>query len=516
MGHGTAGTWNFGRRFLPVLGILAATLLCGNVRGQWVEDAWARSNSYRGTQTWWATDNFIVYTQRVTATMEAVLTNRFLYHIAPTNFTSADIVDTFTFKIAEVDTNGIPVDRDYTVTVTNGLIQTNLTQNWRAQIKLDCTLATAERVRALGSDSNTAAGVRFYTNDRDQLAYLKAKAIESGSSAVYQQWLAPVYLTNLLTSTGEVLAADARWAFKTTNSGVNIGLAARVDSNFYAYTPPRDLFTTNSFYKQVMTCAFTVATSGTNAVTNTVEDCCGGSQTITGTNAQRIVVVCTNANIANPGGSFADFNYYAFRRVLTNLVVHELTPSVTLTNGRNGSDVVAGTPYDGTHEAISNAFAELSTELFDGDPLFPFQTYAGAYNLYYEPPTDAYDALAVAVSVLHIYTLPEQLYSADVAAYVKGDLPSPFDFYVSNITFNAYGSGLVETNLWYPYFTGTNILATNGPIDVTVTSQIASVTDWPTMPAPSTNLYAAQSGFQILRALFIGWYTNATTGFKYR
>ena len=299
--------WKTARRFLPILGMFCAFAS----RAQWEESAWQRLNTYRGTQVWWATSHSIIYTQRVTATNTVILTNRFLFNIATTNFTSDPISNAFTFTIAEVTTNGIPTNRIYTVSDIQSLQQTNLAQNWRARIKLDCTLATAERVAGAGSDSNTAAGVRFYFNDQEQLVYLKSRISSILSLGTYIS--GPTYSNAYAATNFTVL--DPKGLY---NAGT-LPAAAAYPSNYLSFTPYFDLFYTNSTFAHVVTCSYTLVSVPASAiVTSYFSDCCGNYINASGTNGQTVTIICTNANIY-PGFNASAYNYYAFRRVITNL-----------------------------------------------------------------------------------------------------------------------------------------------------------------------------------------------------
>ena len=299
--------WKTARRFLPILGMFCAFAS----RAQWEESAWQRLNTYRGTQVWWATSHSIIYTQRVTATNLLTLTNRFLFNIAPTNFTSDPISNAFTFTIAEVTTNGTPTNRIYTVSDIQSLQQTNLAQNWRARIKLDCTLATAERVAGAGSASNTAAGVRFYFNDQEQLVYLKSRISSILSLGTYIS--GPTYSNAYAATNFTVL--DPKGLY---NAGT-LPAAAAYPSNYLSFTPYFDLFYTNSTFARVMTCSYTLVSVPASAiVTSYFSDCCGNYTNASGTNGQTVTIVCTNANIF-PGFNASAYNYYAFRHVITNL-----------------------------------------------------------------------------------------------------------------------------------------------------------------------------------------------------
>ena len=458
---------------------LALLLLCACTiaRGQWIEAAWQRDNSYRATQTFWATSHSIIYTQHL-GTNRIVSTNSFLYNISPTNFTANPIANTFKFTIADITGDGNPSNQMYIVTETNLLAQTNLFLNWRAQIKWDCTMATLERINGGGSGSNVAAGVRFYTEDREQLNYLKGELEDSLSQ---KAWVNPVVASNYLASSNffrpDQENIDIRFSPRVqTNTLSYMEALANTGTNFIDYTPYSDLFYTNSYYRRVMTCAVFIATSSTNIITNTVKDCCGGTYQAIGTNGQRIVNVCTNIYI-DPGQDASYYGYYAYRRVITNMKARAIQSSESF------------------HDWA--AFYSSTNELYDyskGVAFTNHQTYVeeawyqavmhGNQQILTETSPGSGDATTNSSALIYgggtnLFSFASPPFGVSAAIEVRAAGIAPFLFSSSNYTYNSFRTGIQQGDPYSPpiylAFTETNW---DGVVNVT-NAQLMS--DWPAL-----------------------------------
>lgn len=508
----------------PIVRVSLLSILCAfaplrDAQAQWQEDAWQRLNTYRGTQIWWATSHSIIYTQRVTATNLLTLTNRFLFNISPTNFTSDPISNAFTFTIAEVTTNGTPTNRIYTVSDIQSLQQTNLAQNWRARIKLDCTIATAERVAGAGSDSNTAAGVRFYFNDQEQLAYLKT---ELSRILNLGRYISPVAYSNYIAATNFMQGGRyGLWTFDPggqTNGFTSLGPPSHVATNFPSYTPYFDIFYTNSTFARVMTCSYTLVSVPASAiVTSSFFDCCGNSTNASGTNGQTVTIICTNANIY-PGFNASAYNYYAYRRVLTNLsaIFDDAAPS--------------------THDRYGQADSNAPSITVD-------QIQGLAYSNYIAASADTWNRAAVSTF------FRDQGANRQITAWVVGGGTSSFSFVsgiglaaavdvfvggfrytdlsgdaATNATFYSFGTGISNmTNSANPTPRYLTFTATNwdGVIQITNSVQLADFPSLVPFYADGVNTDTVGSkGYSLSDGYTLQWFygvpTNTLGAFRYR
>lgn len=500
--------------------VMVIVLLSVCARGQWVESAWERDNAYRGTQTFWSTAHSIIYTQRVSATNSLVRTNQFLFNISPTNYTPDPITNDFTFNIVEVTTNGAVTNRTYAVTDVKSLQQTNLFLGWRAQIKWDCAMATHERVAGLGIESNTAAGVRFYHEDVEQLVYLKDRldAIMTAgryfSSAAY---------SNLIANTNLTSANDVTWQFMASTSTVDLKLYANIGTNFISYTPYIDLFFTNSYHKRTMTCEYVIATSSTNVITQTVVRCDSGyigqfpyELDISGTNGQKIQRVFTNGLI-DPDLNASHFGYYAFRRVITNLA--QTIDFDAVANFNRRAFYTSNSPVVTVSEVQGVAF----TNWLNAAP----DTWYGAYAVTFmqEPSSReiSADIGGGGTSVFAFAAAPAV--AAHVQVFAGASLyhpPSISGDAATNALFNSFGTGLQRiTSNGVPLYLSFDGLGWDGTIRITNTVTLA---DFPPLivwnvGGGETNSAGSQ-GFNIEDAYALAWFygvsVTSPAAFRYR
>lgn len=506
---------------------LALLLLCACTiaRGQWIEAAWQRDNSYRATQTFWATSHSIIYTQHL-GTNWIVSTNSFLYNIAPTNFTDYPVANTFKFTIADISDTGNPSNQMYIVTETNLLAQTNLFLNWRSQIKWDCTMATLERIKGGGSSSNVAAGVRFYADDRQQIAYLKGELEDSLSQKF---WINPIVASNYLASSNFLRTADynEHWLkfnglATYTNKLSFLEILANTGTNFLSYTPYSDLFYTNSYYKRVMTCAVFIVTSSTNIITNMVKDCCGGTYQAIGTNGQRIVNICTNTYI-DPGQDASYYGYYAYRRVITNMKARAIQSSKSFhdwfayhDSTNKLYDYSKGVAFTNHLNSVDDAWY---LALMFGEQVIAVESLPGYTDGY----TNSTAIIYGGGTNLFSFASPPYGVSAKIDVLAAGQLGVAPGMGKTNNAYFSFRTGIQQGDQYAPpiylTFTETNW---DGVISVTNTP---AMSDWPTLIVSGTNIntiysdatvgYNMDGGMSSL-IWFYGVSTNAPHAFKYR
>ncbi len=477
----------------------------------WAESAWARANTFRATQTFWATSHSIIYTQHL-GTNAIISTNRFLFNISPTNFNPYPITNTFGFIIPDVGTNGAASNQLYSVTDVRSLAQTNLLLNWRAQIKWDATFATAERIAGSGSASNTAAGVRFYFDDRAQLAYLKS---ELDARTLNRGWIAPAAFSNAIAATNYSTSASYVWAFGGSDTNRDINRAAGVGTNFISYTPTADLFFTNSQFRRVMTCAVYIASGSANVTTTLVSDCCGGFFDAIGTNGQRVVNVCTNLNI-DPGLDASAFNYYALRRVITNYNTRLIVSAGDWHNWQatHSTNLL----YDYTQGVVFTNHQTYVAETWD----------RAIYHGNELTSASATDTVAILIgggTNVFAFANPPLTHAAAVDLRAAGQkVTRPFaGTYDTNLIYYAWNTGIAESPAGAPAaYLAFSVTNWSGVINLTNTPSMA---DWPALVVANVSgdetFRTATRGYSLANGMsalvwFYGLPTNAPDAFRFR
>lgn len=328
-----AKTWKFLLRWVPILGIGSLTLTATAQRNT---NAWARNPAFRNTNAMWATIHTFTVTNETSPGVFVVTNIGWRSNITFTNWTTNAIGNNWT-QLSMRWTNGVRTNFAYTISDSKTLTRTNMVQTWQDQIQLDCALALDERRRNItyfdGSIEYGLDSTRWFFTPYDNLVNLKAQ-LAAMTDFFYVQlfnsapaWVNEPALSNHLAA-GTLYATNwmglawsaspgLTWSADTNNY---LWVAAAVPSNYITYTAPRDLFATNSYYRHTMTCLVTFAQSFAGSRTSVVEDCCGTTNryTFVGTNRQVFTLVCTNDNIA-AGSTLADYNYYGFYRMITNL-----------------------------------------------------------------------------------------------------------------------------------------------------------------------------------------------------
>ena len=450
----------------------------------WHPTAWGYYRNTSELVSVYATSHSFVLTNWTSATNPVITTNSFLSNIyAASN--SGSYTSSFSFRLT--DTNGNTVTE--TRTTTNFHTATNLYLSNREIMQFDIYRAVQERTAAVGG-TNTA---RFYRDAYDNLVAAK-DVISQGSTIGYTPnaiWFNPIAFSNIVpTNTGLQASEDSYIYSLNGDTNTDIANLFRIPSNYLSATYYRDIFGTNSIYKNVMTCTYTIATSSTNVVTNYLPTCCNSVGNpdyvyVIGTNRQVITVVCTNQQIKE-GFTSADYGYRNMRVILTNLVAARFTEA-------NVSQI-----YEGYNS---------SYPLFDTQPAQDSIDYA-------------YDELINAahgpINYNQVFTFAEGRsldtesralgrHGTNIFTWYHGQIGGNFDIYtyvtdaVTNGDFNDYGTGLLNTTNTAKLFT-----SMQSNYQFAVTSQV-TLANWAT-----TN---NSKGFFIIEVTPIGWFKDY---FKYK
>jgi len=218
-------------------------------------------------------------------------TNTFLSDITFTNYADASpITNLWTFTA--LDTNGTPVS----VVRTNiaAPTSTNLHLQARDILALDSYLACLERWMTAPSDGGLEKP-RLYRGYRDALTYAKSFISQSYYYFLDEAWATPANFT----SGPYVVLYDY--------AGYPTNFLSGFPSNYFYFTPWRELHLSEG-YGRIITGAFTISTSSTNAITNMAYNSCGDLVTVIGTNGQQITFTCTNAATAE-GFTSGDYGW---------------------------------------------------------------------------------------------------------------------------------------------------------------------------------------------------------------
>ena len=519
--------WKKWVRWVPVVGICSLTLTAS---AQWNTNAWARDPAFRNTNAMWATIHSFTVTNETSPGVFVVTNDVWRSNITFTNFTTNAMNSTFTIRSLRW-TNGVPTNFTYSVSDSKTLTRTNLVQTWQDQIQLDCALAVDERVLALPyyqSDTFLSRrSVRFYHSPQQNLLYLKENLQWMMDPLSYAlDWLTfyvsePVFSNMMAAGTlAYTNVSSAIWRSSDYNfingqmtSNNDIRIAADVPSNYFAATFYRDLFYTNSYFLNVMTCSvyFGGTFGGTTNLTFT--DCCGVTgRVVSGTNGQVVSFVCTNTSIS-PGRTAADYNFYAIRRIVTNLTAMLHVPMY--------STAEAGPPYGYQSSYTGKRYSAAATSSNIADAI------NGAFSAWSSSPASEQN-----IYIGHAYTRAGGFYSAEVHTwtfqwsfwmwqtpfdqtvewYFSGRTPTN-DFLIPPAevwTFSDMGSGLSNSDSLV-LFSVTNIA---GNAETNIAFQMttaAAVTNW-----AAYHRNGSVRGIAFNYPVWLGRPKPTTNGFRYR
>jgi hypothetical protein len=328
-------------------------------------------------------------------------TNAFLSDITAGVLSTVPVVNTWTTYV--IDQSGVETSAVYVLT---GL-QQRVTMSMQARdvVALDSYLAMQERFIALAygrNETNSIEKPRFYRDNRAALVYSKAytsNLLQNGDGTINPDKFVQAWALD----TNETLDAYYQISTNTTPPLISAtGTLYHIErpTNYWAFTPWRNLNEIGIGYGRITTSTWVVAGEGA-VITQTVYDSCGGVRDIVGTNGEIVVGTCTNLAI-QAGYTSLDYGWLGVRKALTNAVAYAATVEYTwdgATGMWNGDDArVFSWPLQALFGSSPDVWdSEIVTDWVDENyysPAFP-QYYAYAYimravdtNGYYTKQTE--------------------------------------------------------------------------------------------------------------------------------
>lgn len=254
----------------------------------------------------------LIWTQQVTTNISGVLTN---VNIIGTNTYPSELqYNDFGMSSSTLTTNDyLPVD-------------------WR---QIEAYEASYERDEWFDVTWGPFA-LPFYRFERDNLINIKG-------------WLRRIIELDVFVDRGNI-NASGNWhgagsiqILNVTNCLNNVGLP----TNWFEYTPWRELNGCGVGKGTLITSLHTIATSSTNVVTNTVWDAWGDQQDIVGTNGQVVSVVATNLNIL-PGFTHLDYGWAG----MTSVVAQITHTKHTVSTQGSSIDWISTTPTNDPPQSL--------------------------------------------------------------------------------------------------------------------------------------------------------------------
>jgi len=357
-----------------------------------------------------------------------------------------NLTNHLTFSSTNYTTNSYSITNDGVVNVITEVetrrgmgVQTNLFMDAKDLRAWECYQAIDERWDLLNWDQPPIASdvtrMKFYREERANVIAAKESLRAVGSGDIFAE-----KFLNLSD-------ADASGYFDTffsNNTGAislptwtlsNLLVAAGAPTNFFDYTPYRQLEGRGFGIAHTVTGTFTIAAAEGATVTNDVVDWGGNSHSITGTNSQVFTFIVTNANILD-GYSTLDYGWKHMTNIINRLVwvedeVDWNNTDLTFTNDWGGIGPFFAVWGDATNDAEGNfsGAANLTVEprietvgTLDATPEYTAESYSD-YNF-------------ARIGTAWTNNRGGLKYTVDV--YVKGQAPHPANPHV----FDANGTGI--------------------------------------------------------------------------
>ena len=223
-------------------------------------------------------------------------------------------------------------------------VRTNMTLNVKEIRAWDVSRALEER-RGINNDP-AQAHPKYYRYERENIVNFKTYITDDMSVGV---WIN----TNFVTNGTFIGYLEGAGAFPTHTIEELLN-SVSAPSNYFEYTPWRQLNGSGIGYGHIMTSSFTIAASGTNVVTNTVIDYCGDAHTISGTNDQVTNIVCTNINVA-AGFTQLDYGWKYIDSIINELVWTTIDKDMVASSNK-----YYGLTFDGTNWIHAQGLAEAA------------------------------------------------------------------------------------------------------------------------------------------------------------
>jgi hypothetical protein len=207
-----------------------------------------------------------------------------------------------------------------TIGLNTNLVATNdwsfMPVDWRS---IEAYEACAEREEITGSGGAGPLPIHFMRSEQENLDSLKTWLKGIVDTGLYAD-------TTALTTNGDWHALPSIIVLTDTEALDNAGMP----TNWFDYTPTRDLNGCGIGKGMIVTGLHTMITSDTNFLalpvfTNTVVDSWGDSQDVTGTNGQVVDVVATNTSILT-GYTHLDYGWVRVTNLFAELTMTIHTP----------------------------------------------------------------------------------------------------------------------------------------------------------------------------------------------